>query len=208
MRGAAILACTILLSGCYSFSTLGRARVVDEGQVEVFVAPEALVVASASGGSARPIGEGGVRYGLTDAVELDARITTLGVTAGPRIQLYRSEDPSSGVDVLIAPALAYTSTDKLALELPVLVGFNLGEHQLVLAPRVAYQMRFGAAGQDGPVSFVYLGGSVGFAIRVDPHVILLPEVALLGEIYADPGYASNLARALGLQLAFGLLFDT
>jgi hypothetical protein len=197
----------LLASGCYSFSTLGRARTVQEGHVEVWGAPEALVIATDSGGSVRPVGEVGVRYGATREVELDARITTAGFTLGPRVQLVRAHDPREGFDVLIAPALAYTAQDKLALELPVLFGINLGEHQIVIAPRLVYQMRLGASGVPGPISFLYAGGSVGVAIQLDAHVALMPEVALLGQIYSDPGFTSNVANALGLTASLGLIVD-
>jgi hypothetical protein len=206
MRSLVLLA-ALLAGGCYSFSTLGRARTVGEGHYQIWGAPEALVVATGSGGSIRPVGELGVRYGATRDVELDARVTTAGLTLGPRVQLVRAPDPHEGVDVLIAPALAYTAEDKLAIELPVAVGFNFGEHQLVLAPRLVYQMRLGALGVPGPISFLYAGGSVGFVVQLDSHVALMPELALLGQLYADPGFASNVASALGMQASIGLLVD-
>ena len=202
-----VAVCALMLGGCYSFSTLGRARTVEEGHFEAWGAPEALVVATDSGGSIRPVGELGIRYGATREVELDARVTTLGLTLGPRVQLYRSPDPHQGFDLLIAPALAYTAQDKLALEVPVLFGINLGEHQIVIAPRLVYQMRLAAPGLSVPVNFLYAGASVGVAIQLDSHVALMPEVALLGQIYADPGFTSNLASALGIQASIGLLVD-
>ena len=81
----AVAVASMLLAGCYSFSTLGRARTVGAGHVEVWAAPEALVVTTPGGASVRPVGDLGVRYGLTDRVELDARLTTAGATLGPRL---------------------------------------------------------------------------------------------------------------------------
>ena len=46
-----VAVCALMLGGCYSFSTLGRARTVEEGHFEAWGAPEALVVATDSGGS-------------------------------------------------------------------------------------------------------------------------------------------------------------
>jgi hypothetical protein len=151
--------------------------------------------------------EAGLRYGATHDVELGARVTTAGLTLGTRVQLERSPDPRSGVDVLIAPALAYTVQDKLALELPLLVGIDLGEHQLVIAPRIVYQMHLGVPFAQGPVSFLYAGASIGIAIRLDDHVALMPEIAALAQLYADAGYGSNLLDAVGLQGSIGLLVD-
>ncbi len=202
-----VIATALLLSGCYSFSTLGRARTVERDHFEVFGAPEALVVATDSGASIRPVGDVGLRYGATREVELDARVTTLGLDLGSRVQLYRSPDPHQGLDLLIAPGLAYTAQDKLAIEVPVLFGINLGEHQIVIAPRLVYQMRLGVPATPGPVSYLYAGASVGVSIQLDSHVALMPEVALLGQIYSDPGFTSNVANALGIQGAIGLLVD-
>ena len=60
--------------------------------------------------------------------------------------------------------MADTFPDKLALEAPVLVGLNLpGGHQLVLAPRVAWQLRVDVAGFSRPIHFLFVGASLGFA---------------------------------------------
>jgi len=204
------LALLVLLScsGCYSFSTLGRARTLDEGKLELFGAPEGLAITNGKELAIRPVGELGARYGLTDRVELDGRLTTLGVTLGPRVQLLRSPSKECGVDVALAPAFAFTSPDKLAVELPLQVGINFrGEHQLVFAPRAVYQARVDVPGSDHPVSFVLLGGSVGFVWQFSKHVALMPELSVLAQAYAEPGYSSNVGGGLGIQGALGLLID-
>ncbi len=198
---------TLLLPGCYAFTSLGRARVLDPGKLEVFVAPEVYAVASGGGATVRPTGEVGARYGVVPGLDLGARITTLGFTLTSRVQLHRSSVPVGGIDVALAPGFAFTASDKLALELPVLVGISIREHQVVLAPRLVYQMRVGIGGQDAPAHFLYAGGSIGVALRVDAHVSLLPEIAFLTQVYADPGFSTNLAGALGMQAALGILFD-
>jgi hypothetical protein len=204
---AAVIAC-IALSACQSFSSMGRARIVEPRHVEVWLAPEALIVATDSGASIRPIGELGLRYGVSRVVELDARLTTLGVTVGPRLQLRRSASLERGVDVALAPAIAWTYPDKLALEVPLLVGINLpGQHQLVLGPRFVWQMRLAVPGAPAPVQFLYAGASVGVAFHVSARVWLLPEIAALTQVYADAGYSSNVAGAVGLQAGLGILVD-
>ncbi len=197
----------MMLSGCYSFSQLGRARVLNARQTQVFVAPEALLIATDSGASVRPTGEVGVRYGVTRDVEFGARINVLGATLTTRIQLLRSQNSHQGVDVLLAPGLAYTVEDKLALELPLVIGFNLGEHQLVVAPRLVYQTRTVAARTSGLISFLYTGLSLGFVGQITRDFALMPEISALVLLHADPGYATNVSNALGLQAGVGLLFD-
>ncbi len=199
----------LTLAGCTSFSTLGRARIVEPGQLEIFGAPAAMIQAVANEApTVRPVGDLGARYGLDDRFELDARITTLGASAGPRIQLLRSADPSSGFDLLIAPALAYTYPDKFALEVPLLLGWNVGNgNQIIVAPRLVYQARFSDEGVSYPLSYIFGGGSVGFAWKVSRHFTLMPEVSFLTQLYSQPGFSSNLEGALGIQASAGVLFD-
>ncbi|MFT3840913.1 MAG: hypothetical protein QM723_28240 [Myxococcaceae bacterium] len=202
------LATLLLCSGCYSFSTLGRARVLEPGKVEVMAAPEGLAITNGKELAIRPVGDLGVRYGLSERVELDAKLTTLGLTLGPKVQLSRSPSCDCGVDIALAPAVAYTVQDKLTLELPVMFGINFtGGHQLVLAPRIAWQVRVDVPGADHPVSDLLAGASVGFVWQFSKHVALMPEVAVLAQPWAETGYNSNVGGGLGIQAALGLLID-
>jgi hypothetical protein len=187
---------------------MGRARIVEPEHVEVWAAPEALVIATSTGAGIRPLGEVGLRYGLTSFVELDGRVGTFGASIGPRLQLLRSPSAARLVDIALAPALAFTWPDKLAEELPVLIGFNLpGRHQIVVSWRLATQQHYGVGGIPRPVNFVYMGGSLGFAWQIMQHFALMPEVAVLSQVYADPGFSSNVAGAFGIQWGIGVLWD-
>lgn len=201
---AAVVA-AILSSGCMSFSTLGRARTLPEGSWEVWAAPEAYVVAHEDGASVRPTARAGVRYGLARDVEIDVDVGPLSVAVSTRIQLVRGT--GRGVDLALQPMLSWAGPDKGAVAVVALLGVNFDAHQLVIAPRLAYQMRVGVGGEPVPVSFLYAGASVGLALRIDRVVTLLPELSALTQVHADPGYASNLASAVGLTGAFGVLFE-
>ncbi len=199
------IAMLALTSGCYSFSTLGRAHTVGARHVEVFAAPEALMVSTSNQVAVRPLGEAGVRVGVTNTLDLEGRVTSLGGKLAAHVQLRR--DPRS-IDVMIAPGVAYTAPDKLALELPLLFGINLPhDNQIVLAPRVVYQLRLAVPGFDHPVQFAFVGLSAGFAWRIVKHFTVMPEVATLTQIYAPQGFTTNVTNALGMQLSLGLLFD-
>lgn len=214
MTARALVVALAALAGCYAYPTMGRARIVRPHHLELWAAPEALVIATPggamqqAGASSRPILEGGARYGLTDRVELAATAGTFGLAAGPRIQLVRSADPERGFDVALAPELAFTPPDKPAIDLPVLVGWNLrGGHQLVASARVVYQQHWGVGGVSGPVQFAYAGGSIGFVWQAFAHLALVPEVAFLTQIYAPPGFTSELPNAIGVEAGVGLLWD-
>jgi hypothetical protein len=194
----------LLLGGCYSFSTLGRARIVEPRHAEVFAAPAVLVTTAGSGALVKPVGDLGVRYGLSERVELDARVTTAGLSAGPRLQLQRS----SRFDALVAPALAFTWPDKLAFELPLVLGWNVRQaDQIVVAPRLVYQARLGVPEVGHPVSFVLVGVSFGYAWQLSPRLTLFPELAFLTQAYAEPGFSSFVGAGLGMQGSVGVLLD-
>ncbi|HEY1960458.1 MAG TPA: hypothetical protein VGH28_32830 [Polyangiaceae bacterium] len=192
---------------CYSYTTLSRAHTVGAGHVEAFAAPEALVVPASNQVAVRPVGEIGARIGVTDRVDLEGRVTTLGGSLAAHVQLRR--DPSRfGVEAMLAPGAAFTAPDKLAFELPLVVGVNVGhDDQIVLAPRVVYQLRFDVPGLSRPLGYAFLGGSIGFAWRLVRHFTLMPEASFLGQIWSEPGFASNYAGTVGVQLALGALFD-
>jgi hypothetical protein len=207
-RAIACLVAGSLGTGCYSFSSLGRARIVDPHHFEVWGAPAAVIVATGDGASIRPVGEVGLRYGLTPVVELDGAVTTLGVTFGTRLQLRRSKSLTTGLDIALAPSASWTYPNKLVFDAAAPFGWNLpGEHQIVVAPRIAYQMSVAVPNAPGPVSFVYLGASLGIALHMSQQLTIMPEVSFLGQLYADTGYASNVAGALGMQAALGFLID-
>jgi hypothetical protein len=208
IRELTIALCLLPSFGCYSFTSVGRARTMPAGRIQAFAAPEPLIVATRGGVSIRPVADLGARYGLVDDVELDARVTTLGLTLGPRLQLTRSPSLKEGIDVLLSPALAYTYPDKLALEASASLGLNFpGDMQLILSPRIVYQARIGTPGFARPVSFLMAGGSLGLALRITDALTILPEAALFTQIYAEPGFSTNVSNALGAQGAIGVLYD-
>ena len=194
-----------LTTGCYSFSTIGRAHTIGKGHVEAFAAPEAFVVPSKNGVAVRPVGEIGARVGVTENVDLEGRVTTLGGSFATHIQLRRDRQPGSW-EAMLAPGLVYTSPDKLAFELPVVFGVNVDKRddQFVIAPRLTYQLRFGSP---EVTSYFFAGLSLGFAWRVVRHLTLMPEASLLTQLYSPPGYTSNTASTAAFQLAAAMLFD-
>lgn len=194
-----------LLTGCYSFTTIGRAHTIGKGHVEAFAAPEALVVPAPGGVAVRPVGEIGARVGVTDNVDLEGRVTSLGGSIATHIQIRRDREPGSW-EAMLAPGIAYTATDKLAFELPIVFGVNVDKRddQLVIAPRLAYQLRFGSP---QVTSYFFTGLSLGFAWRIVRHFTFMPEASLLTQLYSPPGYTSNVASTAAFQLAAAVLVD-
>jgi hypothetical protein len=59
----------------------------------------------------------------------------------------------------------------------------------------------------GPVTYAYVGGSIGFAWQVTRRIALVPELAVLTQVYAPAGFTSELPNALGMQAGVGILWD-
>ena len=192
-------------TGCYSFTTLGRARPIGKGHVEVFAAPEAMIVPGGGKVMVRPVGEIGGRYGITESLDVEARVTTFGFSGGGHVQIVRGG--LYGIDLMLAPGFQFTSPDKLTFEVPFVFGLNLPhDHQLVLAPRAAWQMRF-ATGFSRPIHFLFAGLSIGYVFRLTKSLALVPEFAFLKQTYAEPGFETSVVGTIGVTGALGILVD-
>jgi hypothetical protein len=211
----------VLLTGCPSFSTMGTARTLPKGKGQFFVAPGATVLQDfqqQDDGSYQSFGlpsiEFGGRYGVTDRVEVGAKVWMVGVEIDSKFQLARSETPEAGVDVALAPGISvypFRSGDTDAtyayLHLPLLVGINAGGSQLVLGPRVS-DLIIRGGGQD--LNVVMLGGSLGYAWKIGDGFRLLPEVSMAYPIHVtENGTSSTLSlepKGAMIQASLGFLF--
>jgi hypothetical protein len=207
---SAVFAAFSALAGCYSFTVAGRARTVSRHHLELFAAPGVSGIAVGDGAdpNVRPRLSVGARYGVSDDVELDARAGDSGGSVATRVQLVRAPDGALGLDLLVAPGLQYTIPDKLALELPIVAGLALPNgDELIVAPRVADQFRFGVAGLGHPAQFTFVGASLGYAWQLRPHVALVPEVGVLENVYSEPGFSSFTSAGPALEAIVAVLWD-
>ena len=84
----------LVVAGCYSFTVACRARTVTRGHLELFAAPGVSGIAVVDADpNLRPRLSIGARYGVTDAVELDARVGDSGGSIATRVQLVRAPGP-------------------------------------------------------------------------------------------------------------------
>ncbi|HEY1957512.1 MAG TPA: hypothetical protein VGH28_17960 [Polyangiaceae bacterium] len=222
------------LTGCASFSTFGLARTMNKGGIQGWVAPggggAVATATGATGGVGYPMLEGGVRYGVTDNVELGAKLGFDGFTLQGKFGLVRSPSMDHGVNLSVAPQVGFigfgasasgggssssTFVGVLTAQLPILFGIDFGGHELVFGPRVVDQVLFGdvgtssGGGGSGTANLLYVGGSIGFAIRVSPYVRIMPEVAVGVPVYesiADVG--SSALGGLVFQGGIGFLFGS
>lgn len=227
MKRLSLIPALLLLAGCPSFSTMGTARTLPKGSTQFWVAPEVVTVRDFGVNTGSPKSsaslvqvEAGVRYGITDSVELDAKAWELGLSLGAKFQLFRSGSPDSGIDIAIDPAVAYlsyadtdgnsgsnnTSAGTATFYLPVLLGVNVGGgSQIVLAPKVVDQVFF-ASGSSTYPNLLWAGGSLGFAWKLSDSFRLMPEVSAVYPVSFTHGTADLTFKGVMIQSGLGLLF--
>lgn len=225
----AALACLAALSlGCASQIGMGRARTLDRGKDRVgfsletdFLTPKAWE----ESGATLPWIQLGAGYhrGVTDRVELGGRawgltvptvFTTWGVAADAKVGIVRPEAELRKMSVAAALSLSYHQPryggqpyHVFGGTLPVLFGWPLGRHEVVLGPRVAHHV-ITAYGMN-TVNAFYFGGSLGLALRFKDTFDLFPEAVAMWSPISLNGEAEGTSRVgVGmLQLGVGFNWD-
>lgn len=177
----------LVLSGCAS---TGMARTVDPGKVQLSLSPAAQGVLGGGKGtvgsnSIAPQVEVGARVGVTERLDVGARLFFPGAEADVRYGLMRAPSLRDGVDVTLAPSVNYmglldTETPWI-FSLPVLIGFNHDGRQLTLGPRISFALRQSSEPSDGaPESPFLVGTSVSYSVPLKPTLRLITELSVLG----------------------------
>lgn len=192
------VAALALLAGCPSISTMGTARTLPEDEFQFHLSTGAMVLQDwetdqdtrAAESVSLPALEFGARYGVSERVEVGAKIWGLGLEVNSKLQLHRSQSPERGVDLAVSPALSYFAVEDLSVvwaHVSMPIGFNVpGGRQLVISPRVSDTMIF-VGDESGNV--LWGGGSVGFAqpFGRSGRFVLMPEFAILVPLRANVG---------------------
>jgi hypothetical protein len=171
-----------LMSGCVS---TGMARTLNKGQFQFSAAPgihSSVRLGDLANSEVRPHAELGVRYGVTDRLDVGGRLFLSGAAVDTRIGLVRAPSLDRGVDLTLAPILSLTNRgtgdDKqLIAELPLLLGINPGAGiQVVIGPRVGttFVVDPGTIGE--PKAMV--GTSLGVALPLGKWLRVVPEVTV------------------------------
>lgn len=128
---------------------------------------------------------GSLRYGIADRVDVGLRWGTNGLDVLGKVQLTPRDEERIVVSVLPSMGGIIVPTQKgtigmLDTQLAVLVGMQTGGRgEIVFGPKVqTWQAQGSADGVDVTGSYVAVGGTAGYALRLSPSLRLLPEVAL------------------------------
>ena len=177
--------------GCTAMSTIKTATTVPAGQTQWIGALEG------NGGApvelnVKPLLPElafGVRRGLTDRVDVGAKLTTLpagralttaAVEGQFRYQLRRRDDSRLKIAVGPAAGFRWISSSGAAMQVsyltvPVMFGIDVGRHQIVIAPEVAMQLWTSAGSNE--VWVPVAGMSLGFVWKLGQRFALVPEIA-------------------------------
>ncbi|MFZ5471824.1 MAG: hypothetical protein ACOZIN_20535 [Myxococcota bacterium] len=187
--------------GCTSYQTLTLPRTIPAGEWRFAVAPTMTsgfpVSPSSAFAPVLPTLSVMIRRGLSERLEVGVELEPLArAELDLKVQLLQARTDYEGFDLAVAPSAGYgldfldggdfaPNIETFTAQLPLLVGVNVGDrHQIVLAPRCAYELWFGRS------SFVHGGGSFGIAFRFDDFS-LMPQVTYLhtwsGQNIALPG---------------------
>lgn len=185
----------LLAPGCATFGTFQRAETLGKGGIAGAAEASVWGLGGEELDTTLPHVAVALRYGVTDQLDIGGRVGSNGGEVNAKVQL---NAPGSAVPISLAPSLGGfamaaegTTIGLAAVQLPLLIGVPVGEHQLVLGPRLHDWTLFGGVdGGGGSVSLLSVGTSVGFAAQVSPGLVILPEVTVLAP-YAAIGAAGG-----------------
>lgn len=187
---ATVVLLGVIGSGC-SFSSLTTASNLPQGEGQFFVAPGYSRYQRSQGEPLwAPQLELGGRYGVTDQVEIGGKVWLPGAQLDVKVGLLEGERVRMALDPTLGYLGGFEGTPEggdtlhvVTMSVPLLLGWRLGDHELVLGPRVVDQIWTGT-GETLTANIVAVGSSVGFAWYLGGGVTLMPEVSL-GAIVAQ-----------------------
>lgn len=206
MRSLTLMSAAALLCGCMSYSHFGTARVLQSGQFQPYVAPQVSGAVSLKGAAVLPQFELGARYGVAPGWDVGARLWYAGGAVEARRQLLVSTGRWRP-DLALLGQLSFGAPNTGAAQVALLLGLPMHSRvQLVLGPRIVYELwvRPNPAGR--PLNALLVGTSVGVAFELHPRLSLIPEVTLIFPAVTERGLAGPAGQGATLQAGVGLLF--
>jgi hypothetical protein len=206
---------SLLLSGCPSLSTLQTPRTVPKGQTRFGIGAEAVGISSDGDSITVPQFEFSARYGLTDDIDIGAKLYAIGVELGLKYQFLRGP-----LDIAIAPAASYISVNTSVsggsgegadasvsvahLHAPLLLGYNVSDSvTLGFGPKLLYVISTASVSSEDATDTVtgdglLVGGFFSVPLRVGNAFWIAPEVNVYKPIGED-----GLVWQGGLVFLFG-----
>ncbi len=220
-QGVMAIGAMACASAC-SIATLGTARPVDSGETQFVLAPAFNRVGLSQSGRPGPQVEIGGRYGVTENVDIGARLwlPLPGYTLDSRIALRKAAQPDSGLDISLNPGVMYiyapggdtngTALHFTTVQLAALFGIHLGGgRQIVVGPKVVDILSTDTSTDFGSTfNMVIVGSSLGLVWPVTRNLSVVPELSAgLAVSGAVKGFGNDIGNNGNvLQFSLGLLF--
>ncbi len=178
----------LVASGCAANGTYKTARPLGKGTTQFMVAPQVSAAGDREGDKI-PFPEiaFGARHGLTSKLDVGGTLAVLplgrfgysvAIEATAKQHLYRY----GRLERAIGAAAGYRTIESsgaifesIHATLPLIAGINLGRHQLIVSPTLAWQRWYSQSAR--PLDVPSLGSSLGFHWQLSQRFALLPEVS-------------------------------
>jgi hypothetical protein len=178
----------LVMTGCPSLSTMQTPSTVPKGEVRFGIGLEGVGYSETkSSGStdsvALPQFEFSARYGVTDDIDIAAKLYLLGAEVGGKYQFLKGD-----FEAAVAPAVSYISFsaggDSFSttyLHLPLLLGYKLSSSfELAFGPKLLYSIVSGTSSdstQSAATSSGFMAGGFGsLQLKVGKGFWLAPEI--------------------------------
>ena len=205
-----------LATGCSSFTTYKHATPLGAGKSKVSVAPQMSTVAGEHGATLPyPELAFAMRRGITDRLDVGGSVamlplgdafSSIAFEGSVQHQVYRS--PSGRYELALGAGAGYRATattgavfETVHASVPLILGVNLGRHQLVLSPYGSWQRWYSEG--TSPVDVPALGTSVGFYWQITRRVALHPELAMAWTPVVINNRGDTRLGHLGIAVVFG-----
>jgi len=209
----------VVLTGCPSLSTMQTPATVPKGEVRFGIGLEGVGYSekdSAGGTStvAAPQFELNARYGVTDDIDIGAKLYLIGAEIGGKYQFAKGT-----FEAAVAPAASYISvsldsggsggSDSFSvayLHLPLLLGYKVTDSlELAFGPKALYAIATGSASdsmnQSSVTSSGFMAGGFGsIQLKIGKAFWLAPEVNVYKPFTKG---ATGVIWQGGLALLFG-----
>ena len=221
LLGLAVGAMLATTAGCPSMTTLGSARTLDAGKTQFFVAPEWASFSMGGEPLRQPQVELGGRYGITDDIEVGAKLWLPGLELESKFAILRPEKDEGNWDLSVAPGISYiggmsgTATGSgyelhvltVYLGLPVGYRFACG-NEIVVGPKLANQTWTTEDESGSTANLLYLGTSLSYLWHVTEGIIIAPEFAIASPMVESvPGFGTDVGIGAVLwQAGIAFLF--
>ncbi len=199
-------------TGCTATGMVQTAQTVGKGGYEVSIDPgvTGAVVFPIPG----PLFHAAFRYGITDRIDIGARVGTMHAEVQAKFLL--TEPENENIAVSIVPAVGALvglgeGTNGVHVPIPLLVGIKLGAHELTFGPRVQNTIYFSKTDAGESFSFYSLGAglSLGFAAQATNTFRILPELSFaVPLVFGGSDFPGSSAPELENVYGVGFLFST